>query len=76
MYGTARFKLDHLCALSREQYHIFLECMVRNSCFRLICSHDSKYHECYTLAPGVIPEFAREILTSTRYDYYEDYLQV
>ena len=60
-YGAARFKLDHSHALSREQYHISVKCMMH---FRLICSHNSKYHERYTRAPRAISAFAREVLMS------------
>ena len=67
-YGTARFKLDHSCALylASNTTLNFVECMIRNSCFGLICSHDSKYCECYTQATGAISECACEILTNIR----------
>ena len=65
-YGTALFTFDHSHALSREQYHISVKCMVKNSHFRLICSHDNNYCERYTRALGAISEFAHKILMSTR----------
>ena len=49
----------------------FLSSVWSETC--ILDSHDSKYCECYTQAPGAIPEFPREILMNTRYDYYEDY---